>query len=248
VILTFPWYDHADWSLAGVRRYWYAPWRKLFVDEFPTTLTDDGWDDLEQGWWGQIVPSGDDVYIAETDFDEILDANDGSGIVVARPGFVFVNGVDLERRDQSSVRAGVAGSDRVLSPRTAITRGRPESGADRESEDRRRLGGVLVLGAGPMMRGSQRDRLVLPLRPNPASEPRAPPAPSRVGARVGVAGRTSCMAASPFPAGGRSTRAALPCLSMSDRDRPRGERVTAARRPREPRFFTRAAGSRPPRR
>jgi hypothetical protein len=36
---------------------------------------------------------GDDVFIAESNFDELLDTNDASGIVVARPGYLFVNGV-----------------------------------------------------------------------------------------------------------------------------------------------------------
>jgi hypothetical protein len=92
VLLGFPWYDHVDRSLGGVRRTWYRPWSVPFVDEFPTRLTDEGWDDLEQGWWGRILPDGADVYVAETDFDGITAAPPGR-VVLERPGYVFVNGV-----------------------------------------------------------------------------------------------------------------------------------------------------------
>jgi hypothetical protein len=31
------------------------------------------WDDLEQGWWASAIPAGSRVYLAETDFDELVD-------------------------------------------------------------------------------------------------------------------------------------------------------------------------------
>lgn len=91
VILDFPWYDHADMSLGGRLRH--APGRKLSINRFPTTLTEEGWDDLEQGWWGQVTPVGGDVFVAETDFDAWTDGTESSGIVEARPGYLFVKGV-----------------------------------------------------------------------------------------------------------------------------------------------------------
>jgi hypothetical protein len=78
VILNFPWYDHADRSI---------------VDAFPTVLTEDGWDDLDQGWWGQVIPHGEDVFIAEADLDELLGGSHETTIVVARPGCLFAGGV-----------------------------------------------------------------------------------------------------------------------------------------------------------
>jgi hypothetical protein len=92
VLLNFPWSDHVDRSLGGFRRTWYRPWHGAFGDELPTALTDEGWDDLDQGWWGRIIPDGADVYIAETDHDEITSAPPGR-VVRAEPGFVFVNEV-----------------------------------------------------------------------------------------------------------------------------------------------------------
>jgi hypothetical protein len=78
VILNFPWYDHADRSL---------------VEAFPTALTEEGWDDLDQGWWGQVIPFGEDVFIAEADLDELLSGSHETTIVVARPGCLFARGV-----------------------------------------------------------------------------------------------------------------------------------------------------------
>jgi hypothetical protein len=92
VLLNFPWYDHVDRSLGGARRTWYRPWAVAFIDELPTSPTDEGWDDLDQGWWGRVIPDGADVYIAETDHDEITSAPPGR-VVLERPGHVFVNGV-----------------------------------------------------------------------------------------------------------------------------------------------------------
>lgn len=57
-------------------------------------LTDRGWDELEQGWWGRIIPDGDLVYIAETDFDAITDDPRGS-VVCQRPGRVLAGDLEI---------------------------------------------------------------------------------------------------------------------------------------------------------
>jgi hypothetical protein len=92
-LLSFPWYDHVDCALGGLRRYWFAPWRVLFADRPPTVLSDDGWDDVEQGWWGHVIPEGAEVYIAETDSDEIGDIAQPPQVTCDQPDNVFVNGV-----------------------------------------------------------------------------------------------------------------------------------------------------------
>ena len=96
-LLSFPWFDHADRALAarGERLLGLLRGRLLFPqDDFPTTLADEGWNELEQGWWGRVIPDGLDVFVAETDFDAITDAAPGQ-IVRGDPGHVFVNGVHV---------------------------------------------------------------------------------------------------------------------------------------------------------
>ena len=93
VLLSFPWYDHVDVALGGVRRGWFAPWRAVFAYRPPTEVGDDGWDDVEQGWWGFVIPDGDDFYVGDTDFDAIGHIESPLRMSSARPGYVFVDGV-----------------------------------------------------------------------------------------------------------------------------------------------------------
>jgi hypothetical protein len=71
ILPSFPWYDHVDVALGRVSRWSFAPWRAVSADRPPTDVGDDGWDDLEQGWWGFVIPDGVDLYVGEADFDAI---------------------------------------------------------------------------------------------------------------------------------------------------------------------------------
>ena len=93
LLLSFPWYDHADSALGGPRLFQPGTWFRQ-ADAFPVELTENGWDDLEQGWWGRVIPDGDLVYIAETDFDAITDDPSGS-VACERPGRVRVGDVEV---------------------------------------------------------------------------------------------------------------------------------------------------------
>jgi hypothetical protein len=85
VILTFPWVDKVNWLLAFGA-----------TDELPVAIGDQGWDDLEQGWWASAIVRGDDVYLAETDFDRIVDeVRDADRIEYLEPGTVLVDGVEV---------------------------------------------------------------------------------------------------------------------------------------------------------
>jgi hypothetical protein len=93
VLLSFPWYDHVDVALGGVSRWSFAPWRVLFADRPPTEVGDEGWDDVEQGWWGFVIPDGGDFYVGETDFDAITELDPPLRITCAQPGNVLVDDV-----------------------------------------------------------------------------------------------------------------------------------------------------------
>jgi len=93
VLLGFPWHDHADTSLAGSRLWRPSTWFRI-ADSFPLPLPAEGWDDLEQGWWGSVVPDGDRVFVAETDFDEITD-RPLTEIEPREPGIVVAGGVPI---------------------------------------------------------------------------------------------------------------------------------------------------------
>jgi hypothetical protein len=93
VLLSFPWYDHVDVALGGVSRWSFAPWRLLFADGPPTEVGEEGWDDLEQGWWGFVIPDGGDVYVGETDLDAITETEPPLRIACEQPGHVLVNDV-----------------------------------------------------------------------------------------------------------------------------------------------------------
>jgi hypothetical protein len=83
VLLSFPWTDHVDQLLAADSA------------ELPVNLSEKGWDDLDQGWWGCVLVSGPDVYVAETDFDAITDVNDPDRVEASEPGVLLVGGVEV---------------------------------------------------------------------------------------------------------------------------------------------------------
>jgi hypothetical protein len=135
VLLSFPWYDHVDVALGGVSRGWFAPWRAVFADRPPTEVGDEGWDDDEQGWWGFVVPDGDDFYVGDTDFDAIGEIERPLRIGCAQPGHVFVNGVlvgwNCVRREayaeawREAIRACRRGRPRPVGERPRDLRPRP---------------------------------------------------------------------------------------------------------------------------
>jgi hypothetical protein len=84
VLLSFPWTDHVDQILSGVD-----------LTQLPVNVTDKGWDDLDQGWWGRVLVDGPDVYLAETDHDAIIDVTEPSRIEPSEPGMVLVDGVEV---------------------------------------------------------------------------------------------------------------------------------------------------------
>jgi len=84
-VLSFPWYDDAD---------------KMFRGEIPSELPDPAlpegaWDDLEQGWWAAVRVSGGAVFIAETDFDRLVDVEGTPAPSLSRPGCVELSGVEV---------------------------------------------------------------------------------------------------------------------------------------------------------
>jgi hypothetical protein len=101
VLLSFPWYDHADEML---RR----------TDVFPMQVDSEGWSDVEQGWWGRVVADDDRVYLAETNFDELISV---AGVAPAGPsrtrGHRRRRG-RMELRRKKVVRGGLAGCTHVV--------------------------------------------------------------------------------------------------------------------------------------
>ena len=89
LLLSFPWHDHADKALGGPRLFQPSSW---FSYDFPVQLTEKGWNELEQGWWGRVIPDGHLVFLAETDFDAIIDDPPGN-VVCERPGRVLAGDV-----------------------------------------------------------------------------------------------------------------------------------------------------------
>jgi hypothetical protein len=82
--MGFAYYDHVDQML-------------LDPDDqsLPPDLSSGAWDDLEQCWWASIRVEGSGVYIAETDFDALLDVRNPGDVVSVRPGVVSVGGVEV---------------------------------------------------------------------------------------------------------------------------------------------------------
>jgi hypothetical protein len=84
-VLSFPWSRHADKMLRGE-----------VTSELPgPALPGGGWDDLEQGWWASVRAAGDAVFIAETDFDRLLDVAGAPVASLSRPGRVELSGVPV---------------------------------------------------------------------------------------------------------------------------------------------------------
>ena len=127
VLLSFPWYDHVDVALGGVRQGWFAPWRAVFAYRPPTEVGDDGWDDVEQGWWGFVVPDGEDLYVGETDFDSITELEPPLQVTCAQPGDVFVNDVRVTWNCLARSAYATAWQEAVSSCR----RGRPRPVGER---------------------------------------------------------------------------------------------------------------------
>jgi hypothetical protein len=84
VLLSFPWTDHVDRILA-----------KADPVELPVSVSEEGWDDLDQGWWGRVLLVGNDVYVAETDLDALLDVASPNRLDNPAPGVVLVDGVEV---------------------------------------------------------------------------------------------------------------------------------------------------------
>jgi hypothetical protein len=92
-LLGFPWHDHVDRNLLCWRWLRFLPRRPTRA--LPVDLSSGAWDDLEQGWWGSVIPAGEMVFIAEADFDELCDVRATHRVVHVRPGVVGVDGVDI---------------------------------------------------------------------------------------------------------------------------------------------------------
>jgi hypothetical protein len=83
-LLGFPWHDHLDEILIA------RDARSLPID-----LTAGSWDDVEQGWWATVIPAGSRFYLAEANFDELVDNVVAGSITRKQPGVVTVDGVDV---------------------------------------------------------------------------------------------------------------------------------------------------------
>jgi hypothetical protein len=84
-LLGFPWHDDVDKMLLA------RDSRSLPID-----LDAGAWDDVEQGWWATVIAAGSWVYLAETDFDELVDkVADPQNISRKQPGVVSVDGVEV---------------------------------------------------------------------------------------------------------------------------------------------------------
>ncbi len=84
-LMRFPWHDHVDRILLGDRG-----------GELPIDLDGGRWDDLEQGWWATVIPVGSFVYLAEGDFDELIDTvRESSVMQTVKPGVVLVDGTEV---------------------------------------------------------------------------------------------------------------------------------------------------------
>jgi hypothetical protein len=84
-LLGFPWYDHVDAMLLtrGAR-------------QLPLDLDESAWDDVEQGWWASVIPVGPWVFLAEANFDELVDlVRNPENMASPTPGVVIVDGVEI---------------------------------------------------------------------------------------------------------------------------------------------------------
>jgi hypothetical protein len=84
-LLGFPWHDDVDKMLLAQDA------RSLPID-----LAAGAWDDVEQGWWATVIAAGSRVYLAEANFDELVDdVADPRNVARKRPGVVTVDGVEV---------------------------------------------------------------------------------------------------------------------------------------------------------
>jgi hypothetical protein len=84
-LVGFPWHDEVDRMLLA-----------RDVRSLPIDLAAGAWDDVEQGWWATVIAAGSWVYLAEANFDEVVDkVADPRDISRKRPGVVVVDGVDV---------------------------------------------------------------------------------------------------------------------------------------------------------
>jgi hypothetical protein len=123
VLLSFPWVDHVDRVLAGE------------AAELPTVAGDDAWDDLDQGWWGWVKAEGDDVFIAETDFDGLCRVSSAPTVGRVAPGVIAVDGVEVRWSVVDRSRYDRAWEDAIA----ACRRGRPTPVCAWASEEERRM-------------------------------------------------------------------------------------------------------------
>lgn len=114
VILSFPWVDKVNWLLAFGA-----------TDELPVAVGDQGWEDLEQGWWASAIVRRNDVYLAETDLDRIIDeVRDAGRIEYLEPGTVLVDG---------GRSRGTSSAARRTTPRGGARSGRAAASSPRPS-------------------------------------------------------------------------------------------------------------------
>lgn len=84
VLLSFPWIDRVDEIL-----------RNAEYVELPVELDEEGWYDLEQGWWGRVIVDGPDLYLAETELEAMCDIVDQQSMESPKRGVVLVDGVEV---------------------------------------------------------------------------------------------------------------------------------------------------------
>lgn len=121
VLLSFPWIDRVDEMLTGARPC-----------ELPVEVPPEGWDDLDQGWWGRIIVDGLDLYLAETDFDAMTHVRDSNRIEYPQAGIVLVDGVEV--RWNSVSKSSYQGAWRQAIE--ACRKGTPSPVAQWQGEDR----------------------------------------------------------------------------------------------------------------
>jgi len=84
-LLGFPWYDNVDAILLARE-----------ARQLPLDLDEGAWDDIEQGWWASVIPVGPWVFLAEANFDELVDlVRDPENMASPTPGVVTVDGVEI---------------------------------------------------------------------------------------------------------------------------------------------------------
>lgn len=107
ILLSFPWHDHADRTLAGEE-----------AEEFPITAAEEEWEDVEQEWFAWVMADGDDVYTAEGSSDDMsFRVGHAPKPVLVRPGVVSVDGCEVTWNRTSRVAYDRAWANAVASCR-----------------------------------------------------------------------------------------------------------------------------------